>query len=98
MSRQVGDIPSENRYVLTDGDEELGYVLYSVLDGGPPEVRNLRHTVVDPTHRGEGVGGALAAGVIDLVRDAGIRVVVTCEYFQSWLEKHPEAYDVVVER
>jgi len=27
-----------------------------------------------------------------------IRVVVKCEYFESWLTKHPEAHDVVVER
>ncbi len=98
MSRQVRDIPSEHRYVLADGAEELGYVLYEVLDPGPPEVRSLRHTVVEPAHRGEGVGGVLAAGVVDLVRDAGIRVVVKCEYFESWLTKHPEAHDVVVER
>ncbi|MBS1836518.1 MAG: N-acetyltransferase [Actinobacteria bacterium] len=98
MTREVHDVLSEHRYVLTDGSCELGHVLYTVLDPGPPELRNLRHTVVEPEHRGDGLGGVLAAGVIDLVRDAGIRVVLTCEYLQHWLSKHPEAHDVVVER
>ena len=87
-----------HRYEMTDDGHLLGTVTYRVLDDGPPEVRELEHTDVEPDHRGEGVGGELAAGVIALVREAGIGAVVTCEYLQSWMTKHPEARDVMVDR
>lgn len=97
MSRHLRDVPDRHRYELIDDGRLLGFVSYRLIDEGPPEVRDLEHTVVEQHHRGEGVGGAIAAAVMESIRSEGIRAVVTCDYLRSWLEKHPESNDVVVE-
>lgn len=95
MTRDVRDVPSEHRYELTDDGELLGFVTYRTIEDGPPEVRDLRHTEVSPAHRGQGTADALATEVLALLRDAGIRAVVTCDYLRGWAQRHPEANDVV---
>lgn len=59
--------------------------------------RVLLHTVVEPAFGGQGIGGTLARAALDLARADGTGVVVLCPFIQSWLEKHPEYADLVVE-
>ena len=52
---------------------------------------DLQHTVVPPELEGQGVGGALVRAAIGFARTEGLRLVVTCPFARSWLEKHPDA-------
>jgi predicted GNAT family acetyltransferase len=89
--RTVSDNPGKLRYELRLDDEVVGVVAYqrhgNVLD--------LVHTEIDEGHEGEGLGGALAAGVLDDVRRRGLHVTPTCPFIAGWIGKHPDYADLV---
>lgn len=84
-----------------DGDYELlvdgahaGHLVTEESAG----VVDLVHTYVDDGYAGKGLAGRLVQGVLDDVRARGLRAVVTCEYAQGWLAKHPEYQDLATPR
>ena len=88
------DSPDQDRYELRAGDELIGIVAYRLGDG---EI-TLVHTEVDPAHEGQGHAATLARGALDDARSRGLRVVPSCPYIASYVEKHPEYADLVVTR
>ena len=85
------DSPDHHRYELRSGDELLGSLAYHLRDG----VITLVHTEVDPAHGGQGHAATIARGALDDARSRGLRVVPSCPYVASYLEKHPEYADLV---
>lgn len=85
------DSPARHRYELRSGDEVVGFVAYRLGDG----VITLVHTEVDPAHSGQGHAATLARGALDDARSRGLRVVPSCPYVASYLEKHPAYADLV---
>jgi predicted GNAT family acetyltransferase len=55
------------------------------------------HTEVDPDFEGQGIGGQIAAGVVEMVRGSGQQLRPDCPFIADWLRRHPDAQDVVVE-
>lgn len=53
-------------------------------------VRDLRSTVVDPDHAGEGLGSRLVRRALDDARRDGVKVLSTCWFAAGWIERHPE--------
>ena len=88
------DSPDQDRYELRAGDELIGIVAYKPGDG---EI-TLEHTEVDPAHEGQGHAATLARGALDDARSRGLRVVPSCPYIASYVEKHPEYAALVVTR
>jgi len=88
----VQDHPAESRYeLLVDG--ELGGILeYTRPESGPVE---LRHTVVLPAFRGQGLAARLVAGAFEELRRSGELATASCGYVQSWLPEHPEVDDLL---
>ena len=85
------DSPSHHRYELRSGDEVVGFIAYRLGDG----VITLVHTEVDPAHSGQGHAATLARGALDDARSRGLRVVPSCPYVASYVEKHAEYADLV---
>ena len=85
------DSPDQDRYELRAGDELIGIVAYRLADG---EI-TLVHTEVDPAHEGQGHAATLARGALDDARSRGLRVVPSCPYIASYVEKHPDYADLV---
>ena len=50
----------------------------------------LVHTEVDPSFEGKGVGSILVKQVLDDVRASGRKIVPSCEFVASYIERHPE--------
>jgi len=88
----VQNAPGESRYeILVDG--ELGGVLdYAARPDGTVD---LQHTVVLPSHRGQGLAAQLVQGALDDVRARGGQALASCGYVQSWLPEHPEYQDLI---
>ena len=86
------DSPDHHRYELRSGDEVIGLIAYRLADG----VITLVHTEVDPAHEGQGHAATLARGALDDARSRGLRVVPSCPYVASYVEKHPEYADLIV--
>jgi predicted GNAT family acetyltransferase len=81
-----------HRFVMRqpNGSGELVYLL-------PGEgVLDLHHTDVDPALQGQGIAAALAEAAFEYARAHGKKVIVTCPYVKTWLQRHPELQDLVV--
>ena len=92
MDIEFADAPDRHRYELRSPDELIGIVAYQ-LDG---DVITLVHTEVGSAHGGHGYAAVLARGALDDARSRGLRVVPSCPYVASYVEKHPEYADLIV--
>jgi uncharacterized protein len=59
------------------------------------DVIRLEHTETPPQARGRGIASQLTAGVLDVVRKRGLRVVPRCPFVRAYLARHPEFNDLV---
>ncbi len=92
MSATVANNPAESRYeIVVDG--ELGGILGYVIEDG---VIDLQHTVVMPSHRGQGLAGLLAERAFEDARAQDLRVLPTCPFVAGWVPDHPEVADLLV--
>lgn len=83
--------PDNQRFEAMLDGEVAGYISYEMGDG----VIDLQHTIVDDKFGGRGVGGALAKGTIDQIRDqSGLKVIPTCPFLAKWFDKNPEYSDL----
>lgn len=83
----------QGRYELTEGGQVVGFAEYQ--DQGDTVV--LPHTEVSAGHEGEGLGSQLAQFALNDIRQAGKKVVPTCPFIRSYIEKHPEYADLVAQ-
>lgn len=91
MSTTVRNNSDQSRYeVFVDG-ELRGFADYRV-DG---DTVTFPHTVIDPSHRGHGLGAALVAGALADVRPTGRRVVPLCWYVAQYIDEHPREADLL---
>ena len=67
--------PDEPRWLAVAGAEVLGYVAVAALHGWSSHVGEIR-LIVDPAHRGEGVGRALAKHAIVAAFRSGLSKLV----------------------
>ena len=83
--------PGAHRFVvrLPDGEAELGYAQPR------RDVLDLQHTFVPESARGLGVGDALVEAALRHARESGMRVIPTCPFVRSWVERHRE-HDALV--
>ena len=72
----------------------VGFAQYHVEDDG---TRCFFHTEVDDDREGQGIGGQLAAGVVEAAREAGVRIIPECPFIRSYLRRHEDAQDVVAD-
>jgi GNAT superfamily N-acetyltransferase len=79
---------------LVDG-RQAGRIDYFLLEpengeAGTPAARVGVHTVVEPAHEGQGIGGRLAAAFYRAAAAEGRPVVPLCPYLKHWAETHPD--------
>lgn len=94
MSHDVVHDASRSRFVIDLGDGEA-VLDYSRIDEGTLDFRSTR---VPPEHRGEGIAGELVSHALDHARSQGQRIVPSCSYVDSYIQRHPEYADLVAGR
>jgi predicted GNAT family acetyltransferase len=90
---EVVDQPTMRRFeIRLDGklDGTVGYRL-------EPGRVLFTHTEVDPAFEGQGLGGKLAAGALDAMRERDLKVVPLCPFVAEFIRRHPRYQDLVVE-
>ncbi|MCI2264228.1 GNAT family N-acetyltransferase [Sediminivirga luteola] len=103
---QTPDIPVEivdnlgrGRYELWRVDSDggrtfIGFVGYRLQETGVVE---LQHTVISERFSRQGFARLLVTNLLDRLRERGERIVPTCTYVQSYLERFPHYQDLVAE-
>lgn len=89
-SDQVVDVPERRRYEIVRDGDVLGHAEYHRTD----EIVVFTRTEVDPSLKGQGVGGALVRGALDHVRSLGLQALPVCPFVQSWMSKHEDYLDL----
>jgi predicted GNAT family acetyltransferase len=59
------------------------------------DVLDNTHTYTPPALRGRELAARLTEAAFAFARDNGLRVVPTCSFVALWVERHPEAQDLV---
>lgn len=87
----VVDVAEAARYELRVDGRRAGLADYR--DVGNRRV--VTHSEVDEGFQGQGLASRLVAEVVDDVRRHGRSLTPLCPFVVRWLERHPEAADVV---
>ena len=88
---RVRDVPERHRYELMVDGDVAGFVTYHRASG---EI-TFMHTEIEDAYEGHGLGGTLAAAVLDDARTNGLRVKPVCPFIQKYIEEHPAYGDLV---
>jgi predicted GNAT family acetyltransferase len=81
----------EARRFAADVAGKTAYLTYRELDG---RVLDLDHTFVPPEHRGGGIASKLTVRALEYARERGCRVVPSCPFVATYIERHPEYRDL----
>ncbi|MFJ8114197.1 GNAT family N-acetyltransferase [Streptomyces sp. NPDC096132] len=93
MTVTVVDVPEARRYeARVEGKTGVaGFSEYIRT----AELIAFVHTEVAPAHEGRGIGSALVRTSLDEARTAGLRVLATCPFYASWIDRHPDYADLL---
>jgi predicted GNAT family acetyltransferase len=81
-----------SRFVLTRGDQEIGFTDYVTRDDGGIV---FTHTEVDEELQERGLGSKLVRGALDQVRESTtVRIGATCPFVRRFIAEHPEYQDL----
>jgi predicted GNAT family acetyltransferase len=92
VETSVVDNPEYGRYELRLDGEVAGVANYREENGRLV----FFHTEVDPEFAGQGLGGQLARGVLEAMRERGEQIVPVCPFIAGYIGEHREYADVVV--
>jgi len=67
---------SECRFNIVQDGKDVGYLTYSIFD----KVLDIKHTVVDPIVRGQGLGRILVDSAINYAEREGLTIIPSCSY------------------
>ena len=81
---------SKSRFEI-DAEGHVAELVYRL----EPGVIDFLHTGVPKSLEGRGIAGKLAVAGLEYARASGLRVVATCPYVKSYIERHPEYKDLL---
>ncbi len=90
MPSAIRDNTALSRFEL-DAGGVTAFMTYRLGDG----VITLQHTETPPQARGQGIASRLVAGVLDIVRARGLKVIPRCPFVSAYIAKHPEFSDLL---
>ena len=92
MTIQVENDPAEGRFqAVIDG--HLCVADYTLSPG----VMHITHTGVHPSLQGRGIAAALIEAAFAHARAQGLKVDPVCSYVRTYIRRHPETRDLVVQ-
>ena len=65
------------------------------LDKIDPNILDLIHTKVPDELSEQGVGSKLVAGALQYCKDNELKIIPSCEFVKSYIEKHSEWKDLI---
>lgn len=71
-----------------EAESDRGVALLQYVRSG--DTLDLVHTEVPDAMEGAGYGKALVSAALDYARSESLRVIPSCPFVRSFIEKHPE--------
>jgi predicted GNAT family acetyltransferase len=90
MPSVVHDNTALSRFEL-DAGGVTAFMTYRLGNG----TITLQHTETPPQARGQGIASRLVAGVLDIVRARGLKVIPRCPFVSAYIARHPEFNDLL---
>ena len=90
MEDEVRNNEAAHRYEL-EVDGELAVAEYRVAG----ERMTFTHTLVPEALEGRGVGSALIKAALEDARRQGLKVVPTCAFVRTYIERHTDQQDLL---
>jgi predicted GNAT family acetyltransferase len=87
----VADWPDRGRYEIEVDGERVGLLTYRLADS----TITHRHTEIDPSVGGRGLGSALVRFALDDARARGLSVIPGCPFVAAFIVRHPEYEELV---
>ena len=87
---QVRDNKDESRFEL----EEQGLTAFADYSRRG-DVLTIPHVEAPMALRGTGAAGRLMQGLLDLVREDGLKVVPSCPYAAGFIQRHKDYQDLL---
>ncbi|HET6560331.1 MAG TPA: GNAT family N-acetyltransferase [Marmoricola sp.] len=88
----IRDNPESSRVEAVLDGEVVGFSEYKARTD---TVRSFLHTEVDDRMEGQGVGGQLVRGVMDVAREQGFKILPYCSFVRSYMRDHEDTHDVL---
>ncbi len=83
---EVVEVPDAQRYEIRVDGGVAGFVAYRRHDG----TLTLTHTEIAPEFEGQGLGSALARGVLEAAGEQGAAVLPYCPFIRAYVQRHRE--------
>ena len=93
--RYIARMPVRDNTALSRFELDAGGVTAFTnyrIDGG---VISLLHTETPTQARGQGLASQLTAGVLQIARARGLKVIPRCAFVRAYIAKHPEFRDLL---
>jgi predicted GNAT family acetyltransferase len=87
----VVDRPELGRYEIDLDGDGVGLLTYGLAAG----MITLRHTEIDPSVGGRGLGSALVRFALDDARERELTVMPRCPFVAAFIVRHPEYEELV---
>lgn len=92
MDPEIRHDPEARKFSTTvDGKE--AYLRYALRGEG---TLDFKSTFVPPELRGRGLAAKVVARGFEYAEENGFKVIPTCPYVETWLERHPRYRELVV--
>ncbi len=78
-------IKEKYRIYLKDDNDKVVAELNFKKEG---DVYNIYHTFVDESLRGKGIASTLVKEAVNYIKEKHCKVIASCSYANSWLERH----------
>ena len=86
----VRDNAAKHRFEL----EEQGQIAFADYRRSG-DVLTIPHVEAPMALRGQGTAGRLMTGVLDIVREKGLKVVPACPYAAAFIQRHKQYQDLL---
>ena len=93
MSVEVRNNETSGSYEAVIGDRVVGMIVYESVPGRIV----LRHTIVEPDVRNQGIATALVTGALDDIAARKLTLTNYCAFVGHFLELHPQYLSLVDE-
>jgi hypothetical protein len=84
-------VTDNNRFELEVSDQ-TAFIEFDKIE---PNILDLVHTEVPELLSSQGVGSALVEGAFNYCTENGLKVIPTCPFIKSYMDKNPQWNDLI---